>query len=246
MFDEARFLQSTFSLVFPEQRDIVTLEKTLNVQLRPAYFPARLVAPESGDQDGPRLLFISQHGHSHILLSGSSATLTVMYSHDWQTRISDAHHYVIERSDLLFDILGVLDDTMPLYCGSVTRVRLPSSAPDEEIVNLVAQKFTSSFAPDPYHDVVVRITTVVDDVYFNNLTIQNYRAWNMAPVPINMLRFSRKQAVERGVEVIGDFNSRYGYNEDKEYTVNRDTRIDIVDRNLASLTDIVEQVRGGA
>ena len=243
MFDPPRYRQSTFSLVFPEQRDVTSSEKQIYERLRPAYFPAQLVrVANDSDPDVPRLAFGSQHGHSQILIGASSAVLNVVYSPDWQTKISDARQYVLDRAALVFDAVETLGEIQLLFCGSVTRAQLRSDAADEDVVQVVADVFMAAESTDPYHDVILRMTTVVEDLFFNNITVQNYRSWNVNPTHGGTLRLSRRQAVERGVEVVGDFNSRYAFNEDRDFVVTREAAFDVIDRNLATVAEAISTI----
>lgn len=237
MFDEQKYLQSTFSLFFPPQRSIVEVEKQIIQKLRQHYY----LIPRGQHQgdvssDVPQLIFASHHGHSQIVVADSSVTLNVNYSPDWQTKVTEARGYVLERADLAFDIMETLKDVQLLFCGSLTRVHLPSKQSDEAITQRVAETFLKKQERDPYHDIILRLTTVVDDLYFSNMLIQNYRVWNTGPLPLGgVLRLSRRQAVERGVEIISDYNSRYAFNEDRDFDVTRESARDIIDRNAAAI-----------
>lgn len=238
VFDQPRYLQSTFTLVFPEQRDLADREKRIYDQLRPFYFPAQPVRmPNASDAEAPWLAFNSQHGHSQIYVAASSVTLNVNYSPDWQTRVTDAREYVGHRMSLVFGAAEVFEDISLLYCGSATRARLAWSASDDELVETLVETLVKEGPEESHHDLILRTTSVVDDLFFNNITVQNYRNWNLGLMHSGTVRLSRTQAVERGVEIIGDFNSRYAFNEDKEFMVTREAALDMINRSLAGVAD---------
>lgn len=248
LFEHPRYLQSTFTLVLPEQRDITSHEKEIYGRLRPRYFPAQSVqVPSLGNAENPALVFNSQHGHSQIVVGASSVVLNVLYSQDWQTKPPEARQYVHERMGLVFDTAEVFEDVQMLFCGSVTRVHLLSDAADDKVVQALANVFAKNSSTDPYHDLVLRMTTVVDDLFFDNITVQNYRTWNLGlgQGQGSTLRLARKQAVERGVEVAGDFNSRYAFNEGKDFEVTRQAAEQIIARNLESVAKVASLLEGG-
>lgn len=248
LFEQPRYLQSTFTLVLPEQRDVACHEKQIYGRLRPRYFPAQSArVPSLGDAEQPGLVFNSQHGHSQIVVGASSIVLNVVYSQDWQTKPPEAQQYIHERMGLVFDATEVFEDVPLLFCGSMTRVHLRSGAADDDVVQALAQVFVRSPTTDPYHDLVLRMTTVVDDLFFDNITVQNYRTWNLGlgQGQGSTLRLARKQAVERGVEVAGDFNSRYAFNEGKDFEVTRQAAEQIIARNLESVAKVASLLEGG-
>ena len=125
MFDQPRHVRSTFGLTFPEIRNIADSESQFYQRLRDHYFPAKLLAADANTQ---ALLFQSQHGHSQIIVSTADVVLNVTYSPDWQTDEGRVQTYVVERSSLLFDLLEIVSEMAPSYCGAVSHVRLKTGA----------------------------------------------------------------------------------------------------------------------
>lgn len=238
MFEPLKYIQSTFSLVFPAVGDLRSVEQELYGVLKGRYFQAGL-ASQSSQGPNVALVYQSQHGHSQIVIEPNSATLNVVYSPNWQTAVDRAQGYVEERSHLLFDLLTVAHAESPLFCGSVTRARLTATtASDEDIARFAAQLFAPKVDPETAHDVLFRSTNLVDGTYFNNITIQNYRDWTIGLPPIGVMRLSRYQAAGRGIEIVGDFNSRYAFNEGVEFSVTKDVATHVLARNLATVGDV--------
>lgn len=245
MFSSPLYLQSTFSLFFPEQFQVSSHEREIYTILKDRYFPGRILELPDADPDQPQIIFRSQHGYSQILVAPSTVTLHVAYSPDWRTQVSAAKGYVLERIALLFRILTILTKEEPLYGGSVTRVHLEAQSPDTNVAAILGQVFLTQNGGNPQHDVVIKRTTIEDDLFFNNLTVQNYRAWSQAPQPPGPLRLSTELTSERGIEILGDFNSRYAFNEDKVFNLSLESAEALVDRNLAIIADTIQLIVGG-
>jgi hypothetical protein len=243
VFEQPRYVQSTFSLVFPTVRNLLSSEQALYAVLKGKYFQAVVASQGEPGQSAP-LVYQSHHGHSQIVVEPTSATLNVVYSPDWQTKIHEGHSYVEERAHMLFDLLDRIGDEPPLFCGSVTRVRLATatSVPDEELAPFAARLFAPNVDADTAHDILVRSTNLVDGVYFNNVTVQNYRAWSIGLPQIGVMRLARNQAIERGIEIVGDFNTRYAFNEGVEFAVTKDVATRVLDRNLSTVGDVARRV----
>ncbi len=238
MFQEVRCLQSSFSLIFAPLRDLIEKEKQFNSLLRDVYFPAQLIEVSNGQGGEKSLLFSSHHGHSQIAVSNASITLNAGYSFDWQTREGEIKRYLVERVGRVFDLVEAYGhDLQLLFCGSVVRAQMRSNLSDDQLSSQLRNIFLKRIPQDPTHDLVIRHTTIVDGLFFNNITVQNYRTWNTTAVPVSSIRLAREQAAERGVEIIVDFNSRYAYNEEKEFVVNRGGAARVI--NL-SFTQIAE------
>lgn len=247
VFEEPRYIQNSFSVFYPEQRSIDAREKEIFSRIQERYFPARILSPAgSSDPDTPRLLFQSQHGHSQIIVADATITLNVTYSPDWQTKPEEARAYMLERTGYLFDVIEMLGEgVVPLFCGSVTRARLPSRSSDQAIPAFVARVFARE-GGEEIHDAIIRITKVVDDLYFSNVTVQNYRTFNLTAPLAPVFRLSRFAAIERGVEVIGDFNTRYAFNQDRPFQVTRQTAAEVLDRNFVMVQEILDQAKEAA
>lgn len=244
MFGDPRYLHSNFSVIFHEQRLLVARERQISKQLTPLYFPPH-VAERIGDDNErePVLAFQSPHGHSQILVSSTLAMLNVRYSRDWQTNIEAGREYVVERAQLLFDVIRALTPDSPLYCGLVTRVRISANASDQEIAAFVARTYLNAYSPSEIHDAQIRVTNVIDDTFFSNLLIQNYRSWSIASPGMGPLRLSRNRASEHGIEIENDFNSRYAFNEDKEYHVTKDSVPVIVSKSVDVLSEAIRRIQ---
>jgi len=247
LFEQPKYIQNSFSIFFPEQRGIAQKEQEIFSKLRGRYFQPRSIAAASGsDTEAPGLLFASEHGHSHIVVSTTTAILNVSYSADWQTRPAEAREYMVERTGLLFDVLEAISEDAPLFGGSVTRAQVPSIASDEDLASFVARVFAGASDDRDYHDIIVRSTVVVDDLFFSNLTVQNYRFLNVSlPAPA-VFRVSRHAAVERGLEVVSDFNSRYAFNEDRPFQVTRESALIMLDKNFEVVQRTIDQAKESA
>lgn len=238
MFESPRYLHSAFSWFFPATRNLRASEAAIFDILRGRYFPS-VVQPPLSENDPQILIFQSQHGHSQIAIDNTSATLNVVYSPDWQTKPLEGRGYVEERAHLLFDAIARLQEERLLFCGSVTRVRLSTKSSDEELVRLVAATLDVKGNQDTAHDVVHKVTQIVDGTYFQNITVQNYRAWEIGLPQFGSMRLSRHQAVERGVEILGDFNCRYAFNEGRALDIDKRLATTLIERNLVVVEETV-------
>ncbi len=89
----------------------------------------------------------------------------------------------------------------------------------------------------------VGFATVIKGQFFSNMTVSNYRTWQVEAVPQRDVRLSPKDVVERGVQIAGDFNDRYAYNENKGYRSGREQITTIIDGGLGKIAEMITKVQ---
>lgn len=245
MFEQTKFVSNSFSLVFPRQLRIRRLANELEDRLAGRYFQPQIISvPDDLDPEIPRMIFGSEHGFSQIVVSQVNMSLNVTYSPDWQVEVSKGRSYLLERVPILFELLGILDGVEPLFCGLTTQANLPSLAEDEAIVRNVAEIFLKDEDLRTVHDVQIKTTTLLSERFFSNITVQNYRLWDAMLSQQGVTRFPRADAVERGLQILGDFNDRYAFNEDEDYVSSQEVAGEVIENGLAEVTEMVARVGG--
>lgn len=248
MFETVRYVQNSFSITFPRRHDIRRtandFEDFLQTHLEGHYKqPMVIPVPDEMDPEVPRLMFGSRHGFSQIAVPQIGLTLNATYSPDWQIEISKGRQYLLERVPILFALLGVLDDVEPCFSGLTSRVRLPANVDDDMILEHLHRYLSEPISTAPIHDVVVKVTTVHSDRFYSNMTIQNYRTWKVEETTPSLQCLSRRQVSERGIEITGDFNDRYCFNEQADYVSSPTLVNEIIDGSFAEMKRMIDNVQ---
>jgi len=253
MFEATRYLRNSFSITFARQSDVRrkanNFEDALMEKLQGHYSQPQVISvPDELDPEVPRLIFGSRHGFSQIVISQINIGLTVSYSPDWQTDIEKGRNYVSERVKVLYELLDIVDGIRPYFSGLMTQARVVSTANDKEILehlsNLCFKDRLDDWKADSTHDLLLKVTTIQSDRFFSNLTVQNYRAWKVEEPQTGIQRFSRAQASERGVEITGDFNDRYAFNEEDNYFSEPAVAEKVISGGLEEMKRIITQIGG--
>ncbi len=245
MFEQIKFVHNSFSIVFPRQQQIRRLANEFEDRLQGRYFQPQIISvPDDLDPEVPRMVFGSEHGFSQIVVSQISIAFNVSYSPDWQLEIAKGKRYLIERVPLLFELLDVLDGVKPYFCGLSTQVNLPSEAEDETIVRQLSEALLQDQDLGSVHDIQVKTTAVISEQFFNNITLQNYRVWGTNASQQGMPRYSQSDVLERGVQITGDFNDRYAFNEREQYTSGQEVAAQIIEDGLAEVGSVTKRLRG--
>jgi len=240
MLSTPRYISNSFSVIFPRQQDIRRKANALEDELINSYSqPQIFPIPDDMDAEVPRIIFGSRHGFSQIVISQVSCSLNVTYSPDWQLHSEKGKEYLLERASLLFDLLRIAGINKISFSGLATQVNLPSDESEAAIISHVAQKLLKDENTIDLHDIEVKRTYIVDDKYFSNMVIANYRSWQVESLPTGVLSLSRGKATERGVRVTCDFNDRYSYNETEGYTTKQSSANTIIMSGLEAVQRIV-------
>ncbi|MGR9107610.1 MAG: hypothetical protein ACU843_11835 [Gammaproteobacteria bacterium] len=215
----------------------------------PGHFgqPQVIPVPDELDPEIPRVIFGSQHGFSQIIVSQLALTLNVVYSPDWQVDISKGRQYLKGRVAILYALFAAMhpEQEAAYFCGLTTRVRLQSSTNDAATVGTLISRIIKNGDGDTTHDINLRRTFIVADRFFSNLTILNYRLWRTEQDSILIAKLRRDAAIERGIEIVGDFNDRYAFNERDGYVSAADVANEIIDNGLDKIQDAIERFQKG-
>ena len=245
MFSKPRYIQNSFNVVFPRQRTIRRIANDFEDRLRGRYFQPQIISiPDELDPEFPRMIFGSEHGFSQIIVSQVSFVLNVTYSPDWQTDISKGKEYLNERIAILFSLLDLLDEARPFFCGLSTKIHLASTEDDKAILTQIAKTFFKNKDVKNISEIQFKRTEVVSDRFFSNITINNYRTWKIDGGQQGILSLSSKEASERGIEIVGDFNDRYNFNEDKKYRSEMDVAKKVIDGGLREVKKVADMLGG--
>jgi hypothetical protein len=247
MFEGPRYIQNSFSITFQRdsqvRRKANKFEDLLHEGFEGHYGQPQVIPiPDDLDPEVPRMIFSSRHGFSQIIVSQISMTLNVTYSPDWQMDIAKGKSYLKKRSQALFSLLEALGDIPAFFSGLNTRVRLHTARSETDFLKHFRDRIGISYCADPLHDVLYRETTVHREKFFSNISIQNFRSWSFNQPIQGVPRYSKKAAADRGVEIIGDFNDRYAYNEDDGYFSSSGVGPQIIDLGLAEVDRAINKL----
>jgi len=249
MFEIEKYIQSSFSITFPRypgiRRRANEFEDILKERFAGNYSQTKVISvPDDLDPEVPRLVFGSKHGFSQIIISQINMTLNATYSPDWQVDILKGQAYLKERVTALFQLLDKIDNTQIYFSGLTTRVRIPSNRKEVEIFNLLKERIVEIRIGGDMHDINVKLTNMIDNKFFNNITIKNYRTWKIEGITQGIPKLSRNKAYEHGLEIIGDFNDRFAYNENEEYYSSQNISGNIIEKGIDQIKAYISIIKG--
>lgn len=243
MFKDPRYIQNIFSLFFPRQPTIRRKANDFEDRLANLYFQPQIIpVPDDLDPQVPRMIFGSEHGFSQIIISQVNIKLNVSYSPDWQVDIDKGRQYLLERVPKLFDLVAILEDSTVNFSGLSTKVRLATQQNDQSILSHIAKKILVNQDVSSLHDLQIKQTNVLSDRFFSNIVIGNYRVWTIPDSVTSVPHLHRNQVVERGIEINGDFNDRFAYNEGRQYQTGSIVAQEIIQQGLDEMHRVISEV----
>lgn len=210
------------------RRDANRLEDALNEACPGGYGPPQLVpVPDEFEPEFPRIMFNANSGYSSITVSQVAIAFTVNYSEDWQRDPNKCVEYLKQRTSTLFKLLEKIKINIT-FVGIGTKIRLGSRANDgAEVMKALRTLVAPDFEVADPIEMSVRVSNGVDNKYFNNIVISSYASWTTEVAATG--RFSQGSRTETGVELTGDYNSRFAFNEGNAIAASLEESLSMVD-----------------
>ena len=242
MFEKAKYIKNSFNIFFSRQPEIRRRANDFEDKLKGRYFQPHIVpVPDDLDPEVPRMLFGSEHGFSQIIVSQVTLVLNVTYSPDWQMDISKGRQYLFERVPILFELLDILKGEKAYFCGLSTQVHLSTKAEDKKVIEHLEKLFLKNLMNSLY-DVQLKVTNVLAQRFFSNIVLQNYRTWKLEGPRQGVIRLPHNEVSDQGIEISGDFNDRYAFNEKDNYYTSRENAEAIIESGLDEIKKVIERV----
>lgn len=245
MFKPARYLQNSLTVFFPRQATIRRKANDFEDLLSADYIQPQVIpVPDDLEPQIPRLIFSSHHGFSQIAISQVNIALTAIYSPDWQLDINKGESYLLERVGSIFKLIERLEQPEVYFCGLTTQVHLQSEKDDQAVLAHISDKFLTETDVSEWNDIQIRQTKIITERFFSNITISNYREWQLTEGPTIIPRLSRKKISAQGIELLGDYNDRFIFNEDKDYKSSEEAAKEIISQGLLVMREMITELGG--
>lgn len=220
MFESPLLTNNSLVLTFevrPDLRKLATqIEDLVCTKENSFTQPTLIPVPDEIEPSMPRIIFNTKHSFSQLVLSQNNITLNMMYSSDFQSDTQKCEDYINRHAPLLYKVVEKIIKRPVRFTGLASVMNVHAKTTDENIIKRISELY--NVKADGVFDLDLKFTYVIDNKYFQNLKVQNYRGYdsnfhnnqNLVPMPT-------KGAKVRGIQVALDFNDRYSFNETKKY-----------------------------
>jgi hypothetical protein len=77
------------------------------------------------------------------------------------------------------------------------------------------------------------------------MVIKNFREWRLIEPQQEMPRLSQRRSSIKGIQLIGDFNDRYSFNEKQDYFSGSGIIEHIIDKAFTEMNAMIKTLLGG-
>lgn len=216
MVDQIMFMEAQVSAFYQPINVGDVNASDITEAVKGMYLPA---VQSWGPNGNPLLVMNSEHGSSQIVIAEQNILLSTVFTPRWRKDRALGINYLTERVPLLQTLLARIDRLdKQLYVGSTVLVEIESDRSDSELLSVIQRRFGGDYGDD-LEDLTIRTSRVIDDAYYQNSVVQNFRRFSVGFAPTSQTRVDNDDAEDRGIQIQIDFNSRYSYNRSKALRV---------------------------
>ncbi|MFX0197820.1 MAG: hypothetical protein ACFFCW_16995 [Candidatus Hodarchaeota archaeon] len=146
---------------------------------------------------------------------------------------------------IIYNLIEELLKVKPLFGGLTTLVRIHNMNQEDESFSRLSKHFLKEPDIIDAHDIQIKLTRVLSKEFFSNITIQNYRVQKSEGMQQDIAPAPRREVLETGIQISGDYNDRYAYNEKGDYHSTKDKSIEIIDGGLQIISETIKQIAEG-
>ena len=171
--------------------------------------------PPDAPVEMPRIIAVSSHGHSQLLICGNNAQLNTKFDSEFNQDTKKCIEYVREKSSGIIDSLAIFDRNLEngarfYYSGMTMVILFDEQDGIHDPANYISQKFFNSFANLPTQEVQFRLAFKVEEKYYINIMMQNNR--NFAGSADERGSFAGMKLESENLLVTLDINDKYAFN----------------------------------
>lgn len=192
--------------------------------------PTMLPVPDNAYQDYPRIIVMSNNGHSQLTLTMATATLSVNFNAGYEYDWGKCGEYISQKVGVVEQFLHDLGVDGYTYAGLMSTVLFDEikEGTVEYVKNKLLSPFTN-FNEDTLEELVLKYTFVRNHTYYVNLQVQNARIFPADANPMNAGDFSESNLENEFVGVVIDINDRYQFNNNEKYRAGKEMLKKLVD-----------------
>src|SRR5690606_7925747 len=132
--------------------------------------------PDEAPEEIPRISTSSHHGHSQLNVSLTNAQITTNYDENFEQDREGCLGYLKDRVSHITDVLSPYVEGGFLFSGLTTELvieNLDGISP----LDIIKSKFLNYQGSVQPHDLEYKMTFVVDDIHYVNITFSNMRIY---------------------------------------------------------------------
>jgi hypothetical protein len=202
---------NTFFPVIPDMRHkLFSFEEKLGEFFMTPF--TTIPIPDDAPAEIPRIQARSHHGHSELNVSLDRISFLSRFDEQFNNNWNRCETYLNQRAIPITSMVQELVDDKFLYSGLTTEVAFEGGL--DPIQHFKNKFFKTNSKSDPY-DMSFKLTYVVDEKFYINISLQNQRIYTGQNSEVVLPAYLEQ--IGTGIVVLIDVNDRHGFNFIKEY-----------------------------
>ncbi len=213
-----------YNLFFPKVSNLRRKAFEIEETLSPYFTSVTLIPiPDDAPEEIPRIATSSHNGHSTLNISLTNAQISTSYDEkferDWESCLS----YLKERVFQISNVLSSYIEGDFLFSGLTTEIVFDDLGENTPLELIKTRFLNYKGAQEPY-DLEYKMTFVVDDSYYVNITFSNMRIYEgIHQAGAGIMQFSELQETANLLGVVVDINNRFAFNHKKDHHSSQDS-----------------------
>lgn len=233
--------QTNVNLVYPKvtnyRKKFANAEDVLNDHFMPA---AILPIPDQVQDEVPRAIVQSKHGHSVLNVALTVSSFTTTYTDEFVDDWKLCEEYLHDRCDCIYQLVDELSGSNYKYVGLISNIQFDNI--DDSSLNTLKKSLFKNNGNDlgDIFDVSCKLTYAIKNKYYINITLENTRQLLTQEGQAGSIISAGES--QNFVAVTIDVNDRYAANQRADYISNKDAfneilqiTADIINGRLESL-----------
>ena len=204
-----------FSLYFPSNVNI--REEFFKIEKHFTDFqkPFTLVSlPPNAPADIPRVIAITDGGHSRLLIAGNCIQVQINYDSNYNGDVEKCIEYLSQKCSRIVDSVPIVNDGNANFYYSGVTMEIYFDEIDDPI-SYIKEKFLNYETSMPVAETQFKIATVYDNTFYINIVFQNDSVFK--GIPDEKGSFAGLEKIKNRLKVSIDINDRYAFNNTQGY-----------------------------
>ncbi len=204
--------QTNINLVYPKISDYRKKYIDAEDVLKDSFMPATILPmPDEVQEDVPRVIVQSKHGHSFLNVALTASSLMTTYTDEFVNDWGLCENYLYKRCDSLYKLVDKLSGPSQRYVGLISCIEFDDIS-ESSLDTLKKSLFKEDGCQlGNLFDVACKLTYAVKNRYYINITLETTR---------KLIQASSTVGTGEGVNFVAvtiDVNDRYAANQSADY-----------------------------
>lgn len=203
--------------------------------------PALLPIPDNAPNEVPRIVLQSVGGHSQMVLTKEVLSVVTNYDDNFNRIWDKCKNNLMDKINIAYSLLEGMGVHHNNFMGLVTTIiwdEITNNGSEYIYSNLLKIKSNKNI-----FDASCKVTYVVDDTYYVNISIENIRLYQTNSNVTNQPGLLKNQKAN-SIGITIDVNDRYAFNNNENYISEKNVKnrvIEITEQVINNIESLIKE-----